>query len=92
MVDNNSLKMSSEPLEKCPTGISGFDEITFGGLPQGRPTLIAGGAGSGKTMFAMEFIVNGATNYDEPGVYISFEERKTDLEKNFASVGFDLKG
>ncbi len=91
MTDNNSLEMSSEPIKKCHTGISGFDEITFGGLPQGRPTLITGGAGSGKTMFAMEFIVNGATDYNEPGVYISFEEGTTDLEKNFASVGFDLK-
>lgn len=81
-----------ERLEKCPTGITGFDEITFGGLPKGRPTLIAGGAGSGKTMFGMEFIVNGVTRYDEPGIYVTFEERKRDLAKNFASVGFDLNG
>jgi len=77
-------------LEKSATGISGFDEITFGGLPKGRPTLIAGSAGSGKTMFGMEFIVNGVTRYDEPGIYVTFEERKRDLEQNFASVGFDL--
>ena len=79
-------------LEKCATGISGFDEITFGGLPKGRPTLIAGSAGSGKTMFGMEFIVNGVTRYDEPGIYVTFEERKCDLAQNFASVGFDLNG
>ncbi len=77
-------------LPKAPTGISGFDDVTFGGLPIGRPTLVAGGAGSGKTMFAMEFIIHGALNYDEPGVYVTFEENVTDLKKNFASMGFDL--
>ena len=87
---SDKYSLSSETLKKCPTGITGFDEITFGGLPQGRPTLIAGGAGSGKTMFAMEFIVNGITIYDEPGIYVTFEERQTDLVQNFASVGFDL--
>lgn len=81
---------ATRPIEKSPTGIDGFDEITFGGLPKSRPTLIAGGAGSGKTMFGMEFIVKGATKYNEPGIYITFEERKTDLAHNFASVGYDL--
>ena len=81
---------ATRPIEKSPTGIDGFDEITFGGLPKNRPTLIAGGAGSGKTMFGMEFIVKGATKYNEPGIYITFEERKTDLAHNFASVGYDL--
>jgi circadian clock protein KaiC len=77
-------------IPKAPTGIKGFDEITFGGLPRGRPTLVAGGAGSGKTMFCMEFIVHGAVEYDEPGVYVSFEENVSDLKKNFRSLGYDL--
>jgi circadian clock protein KaiC len=78
-------------VEKVPTGIKGLDEITFGGLPQGRPTLVAGGAGSGKTMFAMEFILHGITMYGEPGVYMAFEESRDDLSKNFSSLGFDLE-
>ncbi len=77
-------------LEKCPTGIAGFDEISAGGLPKGRSTLIAGHAGSGKTLFAMEFILNGIQQYNEPGVFISFEESPQDLSKNVASLGFDL--
>ncbi len=77
-------------VQKCPTGIQGVDEITFGGLPQGRPTLICGSAGSGKTLFAMEFIVRGAQEYNEPGVYISFEENADELTKNFASLGVDI--
>ncbi|HTY91218.1 MAG TPA: circadian clock protein KaiC [Methanocella sp.] len=78
-------------LPKVPTGINGFDDITYGGLPKGRPTLVAGGAGSGKTMFAMEFIAHGAMQFGEPGVYVTFEENVTDLKKNFASLGFDLE-
>ena len=77
-------------LEKCPTGIKGLDEITKGGLPQGRPTLICGSAGSGKTLFAMEFLVRGALDYKEPGVFMAFEESPADLAKNFISLGFDL--
>ena len=84
---NNSLK----PLPKAPTGIPGMDEITGGGLPKGRPTLVAGGAGCGKTLFAMEFLVNGATQYDEPGVFVAFEENAEELAQNVASLGFDLK-
>ncbi len=61
-------------LEKCPTGIQGLDEITNGGLPRGRPTLVCGGAGSGKTLLAMEFIVRGIRDYGEPGVFMAFEE------------------
>jgi circadian clock protein KaiC len=79
-------------LSKCPTGITGLDEITGGGLPQGRPTLICGGTGCGKTLLAMEFLVRGATQFDEPGVYMSFEEKSEELAKNFASLGFDLNG
>lgn len=77
-------------LEKTPTGISGFDEITEGGLPKGRPTLICGGAGCGKTLFSMEFLVNGIRKYDEPGVFMAFEETRDDLTKNTSSLGFDL--
>src|SRR6266545_3480356 len=78
-------------LPKSPTGIPGMDEITGGGLPKGRPTLIAGGAGCGKTLFAMEFLVNGAMQYNEPGVFITFEENADELAQNVASLGFDLK-
>jgi circadian clock protein KaiC len=78
-------------LPKAPTGIDGFDDITFGGLPKGRPTLVCGGAGSGKTLFAMEFLVRGAVEYGEHGVFMSFEESDSDLAANFASLGFDLK-
>ena len=80
-----------ESLRKEPTGISGFDEITRGGLPAGRPTLICGSAGAGKTLFAMEFLVRGAMYQDEPGVFISFEETDQELATNVASLGFDLK-
>ena len=77
-------------LEKEATGIPGFDEITLGGLPRGRPTLICGSAGAGKTLFAMEFLVRGAILFDEPGVFMSFEETDEELTKNVASLGFDL--
>jgi len=77
-------------IEKCPTGIRGLDEITNGGLPRGRPTLVCGGAGSGKTLMAMEFIVHGIRDFDEPGVFMAFEEMTGDLTKNVASLGFDL--
>lgn len=79
-------------LEKVPTGIQGFDEITQGGLPRGRPTLICGGPGSGKTLFGMQFLVNGAVRYHEPGVFMSFEETAEELAKNCVSLGYDLKG
>jgi circadian clock protein KaiC len=84
---NNQVKL----LPKSPTGIPGMDEITGGGLPKGRPTLVAGGAGCGKTLFAMEFLVNGSTQYDEPGVFVAFEENADELAQNVASLGFDLK-
>ncbi len=84
-------KASVITLPKTPTGISGLDEITEGGLPTGRPTLICGDAGAGKTLFAIEFILRGALDYKEPGVIISFEEKAVDMEKNVASMGFDLK-
>jgi circadian clock protein KaiC len=77
-------------LPKCPTGIQGLDEITDGGLPRGRPTLVCGGAGCGKTLFAAEFLVRGATQFGEPGVFMSFEETEAELKANVASLGFDL--
>ena len=77
-------------LTKCPTGIQGLDEITGGGLPQGRPTLVCGSAGCGKTVLAMEFLLRGALQYNEPGVFMCFEETPEDLTKNFSSLGFDL--
>lgn len=80
-----------QQLPKAPTGIQGLDEITGGGLPKGRPTLVCGGAGCGKTLLAMEFLVRGATQFDEPGVFMAFEEAAQDLIQNVASLGFDLK-
>src|SRR6202171_6367306 len=86
-------KKSSAPktLRKSCTGIRGLDEITGGGLPVGRPTLVYGGAGCGKTLLAMEFLVRGARDYDEPGVFMAFEETGEELADNVASLGFDLK-
>jgi circadian clock protein KaiC len=81
----------SAGVTKSPTGISGFDTVTQGGLPTGRPTLVCGAAGSGKTMLALTFLVNGATLFDEPGVFMSFEERAEDLADNVLSLGYDLR-
>ena len=78
-------------IAKTPTGIAGLDAITFGGVPTGRPTLVCGSAGAGKTMFAAEFIVRGAVEFDEPGVFMMFEENADELTANVASMGFDLK-
>jgi circadian clock protein KaiC len=78
-------------LAKASTGIQGLDEITDGGLPRGRPTLLCGSAGCGKTLLAMEFLVRGAVDFGEPGVFMAFEETTGDLAKNFASLGHDLK-
>jgi circadian clock protein KaiC len=77
-------------LEKSPTGIKGLDEVTKGGLPKGRPTLVCGGAGSGKTLLAAEFLVRGALQFGEPGVFMSFEETSDELTKNVVSLGFKL--
>ena len=77
-------------LSKCPTGIQGLDEITAGGLPRGRTTLVCGGAGCGKTLLGMEFLIRGAIQSNEPGVCISFEESQEELAHNVASLGFDL--
>ena len=78
-------------LKKSRTGIEGLDEVTGGGLPTGRPTIVCGGPGSGKTMLGIEFLVCGATHFDEPGVFIAFEETPEDLTQNVASLGFDLQ-
>lgn len=84
------MAAGSDKIRKTPTGIDGFDEITNGGLPAGRTTLICGSAGSGKTVMALEFLVNGAKHFDEPGVFIAFEETQEELTQNIASFGFDL--
>jgi circadian clock protein KaiC len=81
----------SAGLKKAATGIEGFDELTLGGLPSGRPTLVCGSAGCGKTLFASTFLVNGARKFDEPGVFVSFEERPQDIVDNVASLGFGLE-
>ncbi|WP_295585820.1 circadian clock protein KaiC [uncultured Lamprocystis sp.] len=78
-------------LPKTPTGIAGLDQITGGGLPRGRPTLVCGSAGCGKTLLAMEFLVRGATQFNEPGVFMAFEETAEELTANVASLGFDLE-
>ena len=91
MRKRNNGKRPPSFLPKTPTGIEGLDEITFGGLPKGRPTLICGGAGCGKTLLSLEFLIHGATRFDEPGVFMAFEENEEDLRKNVASLGYDLK-
>src|ERR1700742_2942490 len=80
----------STHLPKTPTGIGGLDDLTFGGLPSGRAALLCGSAGCGKTLFGMTFLVNGATKFDEAGVFMSFEERERDLAANVHSLGFDV--
>lgn len=82
---------AARTLRKTPTGIQGLDEITFGGLPAGRTTLVCGGAGSGKTVLAIEFLVQGIRTYGEPGVFMAFEETAQELCQNVISMGFDLR-
>lgn len=82
--------LTSLELRKAPTGIKGLDDITYGGLPQGRPTIVCGGPGCGKTMLGVEFLVRGAQDFGEPGVLMAFEETPEDMAKNVASLGFDL--
>jgi circadian clock protein KaiC len=96
ILDNPGMKQQKPTVQeavtlpKTPTGIQGLDEITLGGLPRGRPTLVCGGAGCGKTMLALEFLVRGATQYGEPGVCMMFEENAAELAANVRSLGFDL--
>jgi len=84
--------MTVPTVRKVPTGIPGLDEITNGGLPAGRPTLVCGGPGSGKTLLGITFLVNGAVQFDEPGVLMSFEENAEELAEDVGSLGFDLLG
>ncbi|HEV3444925.1 MAG TPA: circadian clock protein KaiC [Gemmataceae bacterium] len=84
------LKSDARMLPKCPSGIQGLDEITGGGLPKGRPALVCGSAGCGKTLLAMEFLVRGAMDFDDPGVFMAFEETAEELAQNVRSLGFDL--
>jgi circadian clock protein KaiC len=86
----NNSEAAPRALLKAPTGIHGLDEITGGGVPRGRPTLVCGSAGCGKTLLAMEFLVRGATEYQEPGVFMAFEETIEELTQNVRSLGFDL--
>ncbi len=88
MTDSTSFNNSALP--KALTGITGLDDITDGGLPKGRPTLVCGGTGCGKTLLAMEFLVHGITQYDEPGVFVAFEETREELTQNVSSLGFAL--
>jgi CheY-like chemotaxis protein len=88
---NEKTDGALKPLEKAPSGIEGLDEITSGGLPRGRPTLVCGGAGTGKTLMALQFLVKGIIEHDEPGVFIAFEETEEELARNVASLGFDLE-
>jgi circadian clock protein KaiC len=83
-------RIDQSDIEKAPTGIAGLDEITFGGIPAGRPTLVAGGPGSGKTLFGVSCLVNGAENYSEPGVLLTFEENADELAQDVRSLGYDL--
>lgn len=91
MVMDTLSPILPKTLPKCLTGIQGLDEITGGGLPQGRPTLVCGGPGCGKTLLGLEFLVRGATRYNEPGVFVTFEEHPDELAENVASLGWDLQ-
>src|SRR3977135_128351 len=86
----NGSRPTARPLAKAPTGIPGLDEITNGGLPRGRPTLVCGGAGSGKTVLATGFLLHVAERFGEPGVLMTFEENGEELANDVASLGFDL--
>ncbi|MBD2571092.1 circadian clock protein KaiC [Anabaena lutea] len=91
VIQNTTTKSNQKSLPKSPTGIQGLDEITAGGLPQGRPTLVCGAAGCGKTLMGIEFLVRGITEYGEPGVFICFEENPEELIQNVTSLGWDLE-
>lgn len=91
MVKQRKASERDAALQKCPTGIRGLDEITGGGLPRGRPTLICGAPGCGKTLLAMEFLVRGIRDFGEPGAFMAFEETAAELAQNVASLGFDLE-
>ena len=84
------VKGRAKTLSKTPTGITGLDQITGGGIPTGRPTLVCGETGCGKTLLSVEFLVRGALEYNEPGVMMAFEEKAEELAVNVTSLGFDL--
>ena len=88
----NKIALNNHQLHKCPTGIKGFDQITEGGLPKNRTTLLCGSAGSGKTLWGIDFLINGASNYNEPGIFMSFEETEDELYNDVASLNLDLHG
>jgi circadian clock protein KaiC len=90
MAPKSKKQVGEKSLPKTPTGIAGLDEITGGGLPAGRPTLVCGAAGSGKTLLSLEFIIRGAIEFGEPGVFMAFEEKPAELTMNVTSLGFDL--
>jgi circadian clock protein KaiC len=90
MQHTTDTSAETRAIPKAPSGIRGLDEITHGGFPKGRPTLICGGTGTGKTLLAASFLVNGAALFDEPGVLMSFEENSEELANDVASLGFDL--
>ena len=93
MKNNRRKAAASVPqLPRCPTGIQGLDEITGGGLPRERPTLVCGGAGCGKPLLAAGFLVRGAPQFGEPGVLMGLEKREKELKANVAALGFDLVG
>src|SRR5437016_8099914 len=81
-----------EAVAKLRTGISGFDEMALGGLPEGRPTIVTGTTGSGKTLLAVQFLAEGVRQFDEPGVFVTFEEPPSAIRRNVASLGFDIAG
>ena len=90
-MSTRKLKLAPKAgIAKSPTGITDLDQITEGGLPKGGPTLVCGTAGCGKTVLAMEFLVRGATEFNEPGVFMAFEETENELSQNVASMGFDV--
>lgn len=91
MKQKRATKNKPGKLMKCPTGITGLDQITNGGIPRGRPTLVTGAAGCGKTVLGMEYLIRGILEYNEPAVFVSFEERTQELVQNFKSIGFDLQ-
>lgn len=91
-VTTTPMPFTHNTIQKCPTGIKGFDQITGGGLPKNRTTLVCGSAGSGKTLLGIDFLINGAINYDEPGIFMSFEETEEELYNDVASLNLDLKG
>jgi circadian clock protein KaiC len=92
VIPKNTKAFNDNQLHKCPTGIQGFDEITQGGLPKNRTTLICGSTGSGKTLLGIDYLINGAIKYNEPGIFMSFEETEDELYKDVASLNLDLQG